>query len=430
MRFCWFNLMPWPHLPDDFREQNRSVWVDIPSKLFDPVEGHRVYNEYMDQLEFADSLGYDGIGVNEHHQNGYGLMPSPNLIAAALARRTSRAAICVIGNSIALYNPPIRVAEEFAMLDVISGGRLVAGFPVGTPMDTNFCYGQIPATVREKYYEAHEMIIRAWTEDEPFAFDGKYNQLRYVNCWPKPIQKPHPPIYIPGGGSVETWDFCVEHDYNYSFLSFSGYKAGKLLLDGFWERVAAAGKDESPGRAGFAQIICVADTDEQAEELYAEHILYFYNRCLHVFPGFSDPPGYRTIKTIQAGKMNQLRASAQRRFQELTWKDLVDGGMVIAGSPDTVRERTEHMIKTLRLGMVFGLFHMGNMPDWKTRRSSQLFAEKVMPQLRDLWPEYKDDKRFWVQPYEVLPRTLRRVVGAKVHLFLPILPGHVGSHPP
>ena len=115
------------------------------------------------------------------------------------------------------------------MLDVISGGRLVAGFPVGTPMDTNFCYGQIPALTRDKYREAHDMIMQAWAADEPFAFDGKYNQLRWVNCWPKPIQKPHPPIYIPGGGSIETWDFCLDHDYNYSYLSFFGYLRGKSL---------------------------------------------------------------------------------------------------------------------------------------------------------------------------------------------------------
>jgi alkanesulfonate monooxygenase SsuD/methylene tetrahydromethanopterin reductase-like flavin-dependent oxidoreductase (luciferase family) len=400
VKFCWFNLMPWPDLPDDFREQNRSVWVDIPSSLFDPKRGNVVYHQYMDQLEYADSLGYDGIGVNEHHQNGYGIMPSPNIIAASLTRRTSQAAICVIGNSIALYNPPIRVAEEFAMLDVISGGRLVAGFPVGTPMDTNFCYGQIPALTRDKYYEAHELIMKAWAEPEPFALDGKYNQLRYVNCWPKPIQQPHPPIYIPGGGSIETWDFCVEHDYNYSFLSFGGYVAGKALLDGFWERVAAAGKDESPGRAAFAQIICVAETDEEAEQLYAEHILYFFNRCLHVYPGFAEPPGYRTIKTIKAGKLSQLAAQAQRQFQTLTWKDLVDGGMVIAGSPDTVRERCEHMIRELRLGTVFGLFHMGNMPDEKTRYSTKLFAERVMPQLQKLWPEHDADSRWWPTPYE------------------------------
>ena len=398
MKFVWFNLMPWPDLPDDFRKEHRSVWVDIDQALFDPERANGLYHEYMDQLEFADEMGFDGIGVNEHHQNAYGIMPSPNIIAAGLARRTSEAAICVIGNSIALYNPPIRVAEEFAMLDVISGGRLVAGFPVGTPMDTNFSYGQIPALTRDKYDEAHRMIMRAWTEDEPFSFDGKCNQLRYVNIWPKPIQKPHPPIYVPGGGSIETWDFCLEHDYNYSYLSFNGHKAGQVLLDGYWERVAELDKDESPGRASFAQIICVADSDAQAEELYAEHILYFFNRCLHVYPGFSDPPGYRTIKTIKAGKLNQLRKENQAMFQALTWKDLVENGFVIAGGPDTVREQMEQMIKDLRIGTVFGLFHMGDMPDWKTRYSTQLFAEKVMPGLKDIWPELEHDKRWWCQP--------------------------------
>ncbi len=347
MKFTWFNLMPWPMLPDDFRDTQRSVWVDIPTSLFDPKVANRVYNEYMDQLEYAESVGFDGIGVNEHHQNGYGIMPSPNIIAAGLARRTSRAAICVIGNSIALYNPPVRVAEEFAMLDCISGGRLVAGFPVGTPMDTNFCYGQIPALTRDKYREAHELIMKAWAEPEPFAFNGKYTQLRYVNIWPKPIQQPHPPVYIPGGGSIETWDFCLDYDYNYSYLSFGGYLAGKKLLDGYWERVAARDKDDSPYRAAFAQIIAVADTDAEAEKLYAEHILYFFNRCLHVYPGFSDPAGYRTVSTIKAGVLDQFRAEMRDKWTRMTWKDLVDGGYVIAGGPDTVRDRMEDMIHSL-----------------------------------------------------------------------------------
>ena len=120
MKFTWFHLMPYRFLPDDFKDKYRSVWVDIPRNLYDPKIGHRLYNDYLDQLEFADQMGFDGLGVNEHHQNAYGMMPSPNIMAAALARRTRNANLVVLGNSIALYNPPIRVAEEFAMLDVIS----------------------------------------------------------------------------------------------------------------------------------------------------------------------------------------------------------------------------------------------------------------------------------------------------------------------
>jgi alkanesulfonate monooxygenase SsuD/methylene tetrahydromethanopterin reductase-like flavin-dependent oxidoreductase (luciferase family) len=398
MKFTWFNLMPWPHLPEDFREKHRSVWVDIPSRLYDPVKGHAVYHTYLDQLEYADQLGFDGIGVNEHHANAYGLMPSPNLMAATLARRTSNAAIVDLGNSIALYNPPLRVAEEFAMLDVLSGGRLVAGFPVGTSMDTNYCYGTIPSETRERYQEAHDLIRRAWAEDEAFAWNGRYTKLRYANCWPKPIQKPHPPIFIPGGGSIETWDFCIDHGYSYSYLSFSGYLRAKQLLDGYWKRVAERGVDDSPYRAGFAQIICVAESDAEAERLYAPHILYFFNRCLHVYPGFADAPGYRTIKTLQANVLPQFTPKGLKTFTQMTWKDLVEGGFVIAGSPATVRERMVELIRGLRVGNVFCLIHMGDMPDEKTRHSTRLFAEQVMPALRDVWSGWADDERFWIKP--------------------------------
>ena len=398
MKFTWFNLMPWPYLSDDFREKPRSVWVDIDSRLFDAEKSHEVYNTYMDLLEYAGTLGFDGIGVNEHHQNGYGIMPSPNIIAAGLARRTKDVGLVVLGNSIALYNPPIRVAEEFAMLDCISGGRLIAGFPVGTSMDTNYCYGQIPALTREKYQEAHDLIIKSWREPDPFAWNGRYTKLRHVNLWPRPVQKPNPPIHIPGGGSVETYDFCIDNTYSYSYLSFSGYIRGKALLQGYWDRVAQrSAPDTSPYRAGFAQTICVADTDEEAERLYSKHVSYFYNRCLHVYAGFADAPGYRTIKTIQTGALSQY-APPIDGYANLTWKDLTEGGHVIAGSPDTVRQRMEEMIKGLRVGNIFCLMHVGDMPKEKAMYSTKLFAEKVMPKLRGIFPECEGDGRFWCKP--------------------------------
>ena len=350
MKFTWFHLMPYRYLPEDFKQKYHSVWVDIPRDLFDPKVGHRLYNDYLDQLEFADHMGFDGLGVNEHHQNAYGLMPSPNIMAAALSRRTRNANLVVLGNSIALYNPPVRVAEEFAMLDVLSGGRLVAGFPVGTSMDTNFCYGEIPATLREKYFEAHDLIIRAWKEKDQFSFNGKYTKLRYVNLWPRPLQQPHPPIWIPGGGSVETWGFVADHDYQYSFLSFFGYKAGKKVADGYWNVMSQKGKELNPFSLGFAQVVAVAETDAEAERLYAPHMDYFYNRCLHVYPGFADAPGYRTPSTIRAGLTGQISKNASLTRAGLTWKDFVNDGYIIAGSPATVRDQLREALKSLNCG--------------------------------------------------------------------------------
>ena len=118
MKFTWFHLMPWPHLPDDFRARHRSVWVDIPATLYDPARGHEVYHRYLDQLEYAEALGFDGIGVNEHHANAYGLMPSPNLMAATLSRRTSRARPAASTSSMTVCQRP---SARSAGADATSG---------------------------------------------------------------------------------------------------------------------------------------------------------------------------------------------------------------------------------------------------------------------------------------------------------------------
>ncbi len=389
MRFHWFHLMPYQDLPADFSTKYGSVWVDPPSsRLYDPVAGHRMYNEYIDELEHAAEAGFDGICVNEHHQNAYGLMPSPNLIASALARSTTNTALCVLGNSIALYNPPVRVAEEMAMLDVLSGGRLVAGFPVGTSMDTNFCYGQTPANLREKYNEAHDLIMRAWTEPEPFVFNGKYTQLRYVNIWPRPLQQPHPPVWIPGAGSVETWEWSIANDYLYCYLSFSGNKRGEQVMKGYWDTVDRMGVNDNPYRAGFLQICAVGETDAEAEKLYSPHVDYFYDKCLHIGPGYVEAPGYRSIRSVQSGLAKSFSGISDARGN--SWKQYLDEGFVVAGSPSTVVDQLKDVVERLHVGHLLLLLHFGDMPREKTMQNTELFAREVMPRLKNMWPQWED----------------------------------------
>jgi alkanesulfonate monooxygenase SsuD/methylene tetrahydromethanopterin reductase-like flavin-dependent oxidoreductase (luciferase family) len=143
----------------------------------------------------------------------------------------------------------------------------------------------------------------------------------------------------------------------------------------------------------------VAETDAEAKKLYEEHISYFYNRCLHVYPGFADAPGYRTIKTIQTGALSQY-APPIGGYTQLTWKDLVEGGHVIAGSPETVRQRLEELAKGLNVGNIFCLMHVGDMPADKCMYSTKLFAEKVMPKLRNVFPDWETDNRFWITPLD------------------------------
>jgi alkanesulfonate monooxygenase SsuD/methylene tetrahydromethanopterin reductase-like flavin-dependent oxidoreductase (luciferase family) len=399
MKLMWFHLMPYTELPDDFRDKHPSVWVDIHSSLFDPRRAHLMYNDFMDELEFAAECGFDAVCVNEHHSNGYGLMPSPNLIASALARRTSDTALCVMGNSLALYNPPTRVAEEFAMIDVISGGRLIAGFPVGTPMDTCFAYGQNPSVLRDRYYEAHDLVLRAWTAPDTFAFNGRFNQQRYVNIWPRPIQKPHPPIWIPGGGSIETWRWCAEMDHVYAYLSYFGYQAGQATMDGFWGEMDRLGKDRNPYRAGFLQFVGVAESREEAYRLYREPAEYFYGRCLHVDPRFANAPGYTSEATQRAGVVGQVAQVARmRRFDTLAREmdAIVEKGYVIIGSPDEVAAQLKEVAANLNVGHLMLLMQFGNMGKDLAKYNTRLFAEKVMPQLTDLFSEWED--RWWPNP--------------------------------
>jgi alkanesulfonate monooxygenase SsuD/methylene tetrahydromethanopterin reductase-like flavin-dependent oxidoreductase (luciferase family) len=419
VKTIWFHLMPYPELPDNFTDEHRSVWVDIDPGLFDPAVGHRMYNEYIDELEFAASVGFDGVGINEHHSNAYGLMPSPNLIAAALARTCPDAALVVLGDSVALYNPPIRVAEEFAMLDCISGGRLVAGFPVGTPMDTLYAYGNNPATLRERYHEGIDLILKAWTSKEVFAFNGKYSKLRYVNCWPRPVQNPHPPVWIPGGGSIDTWEWCARTGYSYLYLSYFGYKAALGTMRGFWNRVEAAGRPRNPYQAGFAQFFGVADSEKEAIELYREPAEYFFNRCLHVYPGFADPPGYKTLQTVRHGAEGMVeraareaseraeqaakkaaRKAAQQSFSaasHMSFEQMVEKGYVIVGNPDQVAEKTIRMATDLNIGHVMSLCHFGNMSRDLAMHNTELMATKVLPQIGHLWDDQWEDL-WWPRP--------------------------------
>ncbi|MFP6570510.1 MAG: LLM class flavin-dependent oxidoreductase [Dehalococcoidia bacterium] len=394
MKIEMFHLCPYRDLPEDFREKNRSVWVDVPSHLFDAEIATRTYNDTLDELKYAAEMGYDGICVNEHHQNAYGLMPSPNLMGSVMARETKDVAIIIMGNSIALYDPPIRVAEEFAMLDCISGGRLVAGFPVGSAMDTAYGYGSNPALLRDKYAEAEELILKAWTEKEIFAFDGKYTQLRYVNIWPRPMQNPRPPVWVPGAGSIETWNTCIDKGHLYAYLSYSGYKRGKQVMDGFWKVANAAGVD-NPYHAGFLQLVCVADNEQELHDKYAAHTEYFFNKMLHIYPGFADPPGYRTADTIKAGLLSQTTSFGRGSAKELTFDEFREAGNVVAGTPSQVTEQLREIAKDLHIGHLMLLNQFGSIPHELAKENIRRTAQEVVPNLRDMWSEYED--HWWPQ---------------------------------
>jgi alkanesulfonate monooxygenase SsuD/methylene tetrahydromethanopterin reductase-like flavin-dependent oxidoreductase (luciferase family) len=375
MKFFFFHLMAWPYLPDDFEEKYDSAWIWVPNTLFDPEKGGNLYNEYIDTLIYAEELGFDGVCVNEHHQNAYGLMPSPNLIASILARQTKHVKIAVIGNALPLYNPPTRVAEEFAMIDCISGGRLIAGFVVGGGPEY-YSSGINPTYAREMFREAHDLIIRAWTEPGPFRFFSKHYNLNYVNPWPQPIQRPHPPVWIPGVGSLETMEFVAKRRYSYMGIPYFHIDVFKRTFAMFREACAREGYDPHPEQMGWAIPIHVAETDEQARKEFEPALFYFIKKLLL---GLTiSPPGYTSVKSALAIDKNRGKFMASID----NWNDIEKGIYAIVGSPATVRDKLIHYQKELGVGNILTAPQIGTLPHDLARRSMKLFAEEVMPYVR------------------------------------------------
>jgi alkanesulfonate monooxygenase SsuD/methylene tetrahydromethanopterin reductase-like flavin-dependent oxidoreductase (luciferase family) len=185
---------------------------------------HRPPNRYLDELEYADKVGFDAIVVNEHHNTSYSMMPAPSLIAAALISRVKTARICVWGTPPNLEYPN-RLAEEYAMLDVMSRGRLEVAFPLGTGMEY-WANPVNPATARERHKESIEIIMKAWTEDGPMSHYGDFYTYRFLNPWVRPLQRPHPPCYIVGTGSPETIELAAQLGFGYSAVFVTKKRAG------------------------------------------------------------------------------------------------------------------------------------------------------------------------------------------------------------
>lgn len=393
MKFHWFAEVTYPHLPADFAQRYHSSWVDPPKHLMDPRLVGETYRMFIRLLQQADRVGFDGLAVNEHHQTPTAMTPSPNLLAATLASTTENAALLVIGDSLALYNPPTRVAEEMAFLDCLSEGRLIAGFVFGIPMDAVFSYGIPPIELRERFNEARELVLRAWSEPEPFAFNGKYTKLRYVNPWPQPVQQP-PPVWVPGSSSVETWDLVTDENYCYGHLSFSGMSAARPFVDAYWEYVDQRNGDMNPHRMAFTQIVCVADSDEEAERDYYDAVKYFFMQN-PVPMEFANPPGYRTTRSLDtANKQGRNRLTGEDRQKaargELSFWEYDEKGFIVAGTPERVTQKLREMATTLRTGQFILVPHMGNLAEEVAAKNTDLLGRDVLPHLRDLFSEYED----------------------------------------
>jgi alkanesulfonate monooxygenase SsuD/methylene tetrahydromethanopterin reductase-like flavin-dependent oxidoreductase (luciferase family) len=372
-----FDLLAYPHVP---KEAPRTP---VPSSFFDPAKGAANYNEHLEEMAYCEELGFDGVVFNEHHYSAYGTMPSPNLIASALSQKTKKIKIGVLGNIPPLRNHPVRVAEEYAMIDCLSNGRLIAGFVRGIPPEYIW-YGVNPEESRGRFQEAYDLIMTAWTESV-WSFEGEFFKLKDCAIWPRPMQQPHPPIWI-AARSAESIEWCVKRRLPCAQV----YQTTGQIEDTFGYYRAKAkeeGWEATPDKFILCRHIYIDESEQKAQEFADPAMRYFFT----VFNrGFNEAINKDAVAKQLSAALTSERSFSyfrennreRRDFSKLDWNGLLDTGYLIAGNPDSVAKQIKNQMSQIGADHFMGMFHIGNLAHDKVINSLNLFKKEIMPRLQ------------------------------------------------
>jgi alkanesulfonate monooxygenase SsuD/methylene tetrahydromethanopterin reductase-like flavin-dependent oxidoreductase (luciferase family) len=346
--------------------------------FFQAAPGHRhadIIHRELEQVEWTEELGFDEVWFTEHHFIDYGLSVDPSSLAAAAASRTRRVRIGLAA-AILPFHHPLRLAEQTALVDIISNGRLDVGVGRGN-RPAEFAGYRVPQIEnRERFDETVEILRLAWTQ-ERFSFHGRFFDFDDVRVIPKPLQQPHPPIY----------QVCVSKD-GIENTALRGWPMLNSVLTGPVDQLIAnrdtylttlekTGRSASEiaallGRWGVSRQIYVADTDAQALAEAREAELWYQES----FRRFVVP---ERIEDAHPSLQPGFRAMADK-LARVTWEDLVRETLAF-GSPETVARHIAYM-RELGVGQVLCWMNFGGLPQDKIRRSMELFARDVMPRFR------------------------------------------------
>jgi alkanesulfonate monooxygenase SsuD/methylene tetrahydromethanopterin reductase-like flavin-dependent oxidoreductase (luciferase family) len=374
----WFSEQPYGYVTEDDLAPYESGRMHFPNTNFDPEKAHVLYNNYHEQYAWADEVGFDGIMSNEHHSSYWCMKPSVNVDAAVIAKVTKKTKIAMLGNVIAL-NDPVKMAEEIAMLDCISGGRIISGFVRGTAVETLHA-GISPTENRERFEEAHDLILKCWTTPGPFRWEGRHFPHRMINPWVVPMQKPHPPVWFPGTGSPESVIWAAKHGYPYMNLG-SLLDLTKQLKNIYHETAHEVGFEPGPEHFGYLMRCLVADTDEKAQEI-GRTFLWTENHRNRGPIEFNDPPGYQSREAMRI-KMSRPLIGTGTMGRRMSYEDLQEAHNIIVGSPETVIKKLRYVKKDLKPGYILIYGNEGNMRHEDVMRSIELFGTKVIPALKE-----------------------------------------------
>lgn len=390
LEFYVFHNGAYPHVPHKsvIGEHSRTNFVSLPTDFYDKALAQRALDDYVEAFVLAERLGFDGILHSEQHNGPIGLSTQGMVTSAYLAARTERILIAAVGPILNAYLSPIRLAEEVALVDMYSHGRLILGLPMGLGAQYHSYGVTDPSVARLRFNEAHDLLIRAMTEPGPFEFQGEFFHVPYVNLWPRPVQDPHPPIWVPAAGSKESLDLCAKHRYTYQAV-LTPWNVLKRNCETFREACRQHGYEADPKQIASVFVVHVAETDAQARREAEPHVMWLFQNFFRSTFQDAFAPGHVSEASLRGMMSGGYRS---RDISEMTWEDLEEAGWLIAGSPDTVAERLEQRTGEIGSGRVIMFADHGSAPAWMIQKSLTLFAEQVMPRFRG-----PDGKPVWAR---------------------------------
>lgn len=374
--------------------------LDLSNDIYDPLLGADLYNRYLDEKVYAEEVGFDGLMLNEHHSTPFCMGGAMNVEASILARMTSKAKIILLGNVLPIWDDPLWLVEQLSIIDMISRGRLVSGWVRGTARES-VAHNAPPPYNWERFQEAHEFIVKAWTTSGPFRWEGKHYNYRYVNPWAKPVQKPHPPIWLPGVVSRDSLMWAAKQRIPYVMLA-TQMGPTKEAFQLYHDTAKEEGYESGPQNIGYLWKVHVDETEELAEQTARKYVQGpsnpflagnegTTNKALLSLPGLTSRK--RVLSTRDVATANRGGMASARAFE-----DQINDYTIVTGTPDSIIPKIRHVLEELRPGSIIFWDGDGAMTHDDQMRSLRLMGKYVLPAVREIGKELGLNSPFEVNP--------------------------------
>jgi natural product biosynthesis luciferase-like monooxygenase protein len=335
-------------------------------------EGAQRFGRIVEQISYGEQIGFDSVWLAEHHFHAFaGFFSAPPVIGAAIAQRTTKMRI---GTAVLLlpYHNPLRVAEDYATLDCLSGGRVEFGIGHGFVKWEALTFAIPLEDLRERFKENLEVVLKAWSETKLYH-KGRFHEFRGVEVYPRPVQEPYPTVWMAATTSVESFEYSGAQGFHMMLIPFlNEVEELRVKMEAYFEARRAAGHNPATARVLGVYHVYVGESSTEARAAAEVGLTEYHlsaSQAHGLTPGMADPESYRS---------HERHRSAMRR---LTFDELVEQNRVLVGSAAEVREKVEYVQERLFLTDLAGNFALGGLTDGQVRASMRRFMEQVAPKI-------------------------------------------------